>query len=373
MSPLKSSETRNSTKMLEVFTNRYIGSPELQQANKRWPDGDPLYEFTSAYFTVSRSLSSSVTSDAHRLGPTQTQVRAWLTGGTNGGGGYSWADTHVDCPKDGYQRWVIPKTGIYRITAKGGNAGFTDAPDDYLRGCTVTADFNLFKSEYLILVAGQGVPDFDGDHCNGGAGASWVMSGGNIATCVPLIVANGAGGDTSDSSNSIAQPNTTLGSSITVTPTNGEGGGPSVTGRQTVPLQSSAVKGRGDQVSNKPNSGGWLSDGGDAGSPNGVAVGGHGFRTDLKGGLRDNPNAGTGGFGGGSGGFDENGSAGGGFTGAHGSDDDPGDTGHGSSFVNDNNLGNVSVALNQASTTWQAGNWTSANQYQGWVKIELIG
>lgn len=372
MSPFKSSLTREAGKSLELYETRKLGASGLQDAAKQWPDGNPLFEFTSAYFTVSRALANNTTSDAHRLGPTQTQVRNWLSGSNNGGGGHSWANTFVDCPQDGYQRWTVPHTGRYRITAKGGNSGFTDEPDDYMRGCTVTADFFLYKEDKLIFAAGQGVPDFDGDHCNGGAGASWAMYGSDYATAVPLIVANGAGGDTSDGDNALPQPNTTLGSSITVTPSNGEGGGSAVTGKQTTPVQSNASPGRGDQISDKPNSGGWLSDGGDAGSPNGVAVGGHGWRSDLKGGLRSDATAGTGGFGGGSGGFNENGSAGGGFTGAHGDDDDPADTGHGSSFVNDINVGNVSVALNQATTIYQQSNYTSANQYQGWVKIEVV-
>ena len=331
-----------------------------------------LYDFTDAYFTVSQSLSDSPTSDAHRTGPTQTEVRAWLSGSSNGGGSHSWANTYVDCPQDGYQRWTIPKTGTYRITARGAHSGHTDSPDDYMRGVTVVADFNLTAGEKLIIVAGQGVPDYDGDHCNGGAGASWVMSGDAIGTCIPLIVANGAGGDTSDGS-AKDQPNTTLGSSITVTPTGGEGGGSAVTGKQTTPvLGSSATNGRGSQKSDRPNSGGWLSDGGDGGDANNV--GGHGFRTDLIGGTRGGVNpstAGYGGFGGGSGGEDESGSAGGGFTGAHGEDGST-KTGHGSSFVNDDEVGNVSVSLNEATTTYQSSNYTSTDQYQGWVRIQFI-
>ena len=212
-----------------------------------------LYSFTSAFFTVSRALTDSPKFDTHRFGPTQTQVRAWLSGTSNGGGGHSWANTYVDCPQDGYQRWTIPKTGKYRITAKGGGSGFTDTPDDYMRGVKVIADFNLTKDEKLILAAGQGVPDYDGDHCNGGGGASWVMSGSDYATAIPLIVANGAGGDTSDGS-AKGQANVTLGSSIAVTPTSGEGGGGSaITGKQTslvclLQLQVEAVKILLDQI-----------------------------------------------------------------------------------------------------------------------------
>ena len=127
-----------------------------------------------------------------------------------------------------------------------------------MRGAKVIADFNLTQDEKLILVAGQGVPNFDGDHCNGGGGASWVMSGDTYTTAIPLIVANGAGGDTSDGSTKV-QPNTTLGSNITVTPTSGEGGGAAVTGKQTTPvLGGSAVTGRGSQRADRPNSAGWF-------------------------------------------------------------------------------------------------------------------
>ena len=235
-------------------------------------------------------------------------------------------------------------------------------------GVKVIVDFNLTKGEKLILAAGQGVPDYDGDHCNGAGGASWVMSGSDYTTAIPLIVANGAGGDTSDGSTKI-QPNTTLGSDITVTPSSGEGGGAAVTGKQTTPvLGGSATTGRGSQNASKPNSAGWLSDGADAGV---TGCGGHCFRTDLIGGVRSNSTAGYGGFGGGSGGEDESGSAGGGFTGAHG-EDNTSNTGHGSSFVNDDNQGNVSVALGQATTTFQNTDYTSEDQYQGWIKIEFI-
>ena len=44
------------------------------------PPGPSLYDFTSAYFTVSRGLLNSSGSDAHRYGPTQVEVRAWLSG-----------------------------------------------------------------------------------------------------------------------------------------------------------------------------------------------------------------------------------------------------------------------------------------------------
>ena len=67
--------------------------------------GGDLYDFTSAYFTVSRALADSFSTDADRYGPNITQVRSWLSGTSNGGGGHDWATQYVDMPlqdiKDG--------------------------------------------------------------------------------------------------------------------------------------------------------------------------------------------------------------------------------------------------------------------------------
>ena len=62
-------------------------------------------------------------------------------------------------PTQGYQRWTIPETGTYRIVARGGHAGYTDSPDDYMRGVTVRADFDLVMGDKLLIAVGQGVPN----------------------------------------------------------------------------------------------------------------------------------------------------------------------------------------------------------------------
>ena len=347
--------------------NSETGKPEIYAKSRGWKSGGGLYPFTSAFFTVSQALTDSPYSTLHRYGPTETQVRSWLSGSSNGGGSFSWANTYVDCPIQGYQRWVIPQSGTYRITAKGAGAGKTD--QNFLgRGVKVIADFNLIESKYLILAVGQGVPNFLGDHCNGGGGASWVMSGSDYSTAIPLIVAAGSAGDTSDGGPK-QQPNTILGQSITVTPTAQEGGGASVTGKQTSPILSAAISGRGGINNYYACSAGWLTDGLDPSSH--LGLGGHCFRTDLIGGDRSNSSAGYGGFGGGSGGFDEFGNAGGGFTGSRG-EDNTYTTGQSSSFVNDANQGNVSVALASLPDWYQSSDYTSEAQYQGWIKIELI-
>ena len=320
-----------------------------------------LYTFTDAYFTVARALTNSYSSTDHMYGPTQTQVLNWMTGSSNGSSNYTWADVYVDVPTQGYQRWTVPKTGTYRIKARGAHAGYTDSPYDYMRGVTVQADFDLSASDKLLIAVGQGVPNYSGEHCNGGAGASWVALGDTIATALMLLVGNGAGGDTSDGSTK-GQPNTTLNTSVSSV------GG--VTGLQTTPINSTASIGYGGNSGAYPNSGGYLGDGTVTTSANTSHGGGFRGTKALVGGTRSNSTAGYGGFGGGSGGYDEYGSAGGGFTGAHGQDNTT-VTGHGSSFIR-NTGANQSCTLNASTTTWQATDYTSTDQYQGWVHVELL-
>jgi len=312
-----------------------------------------LFDFTEAYFTVSRSLSNSYNQDAHRYGPSTSQVRSYLTGQ-----GHSWANQYVTCHTTGYQSWTVPKSGKYKFTAKGANAGVTDQ-NWRGRGSLVTASFNLTQGEIITMVAGQGVPDYSGDHCNGAAGASWVCRNQSTSASIPLIVASGAGGDTSDGS-AKGNQNTSLGSSFTMTNPSGT----SFTGRQTTPTNSNASAGYASTSGNS-RGGSYRALGGGTTSGGGYCSG------SLVGGTRSNSSAGYGGFGGGSGGFDESGSAGGGFTGAYGTDNNS-TTGHGSSYVNDTYVSDRSVSLAQSTTTWQSGTYSSQNQFQGWVKVEFV-
>ena len=103
-----------------------------------------------------------------------------------------------------------------------------------MRGVTVQADFSLNMDDKLLIAVGQGVPNYDGDHCNGGAGATWIALGDTIATALMLLVGNGAGGDTSDGGTK-SQPNTALNRSVT-----NVGG---VSGLETTPINSTASTG----------------------------------------------------------------------------------------------------------------------------------
>jgi hypothetical protein len=350
------------------FNGGHIGGPNNWSATKEgiWDVKSPyvnlnlaLPSYNDIYLAVSKSLSSSASSSAHTTGPSLADGRAWLGGTSNGGQNLDWVgtDAYYSMPEVGYQKIQIFSTGSYRLTARGAGAGKTDA--NYRgRGVTVQATFSLTQLDYLLIAVGQGVPDFTGDHCNGGAGATWIAHGAEISSALMLLVGNGAGGDTSDGTTS-TQPNTTL--NVTVTNVGG------VSGSSTTPVvPTGAAIGFGGNDVNQPNSGGYLSAG-----TNNSGTGGGGFRAGaLVGGTRSNSTAGYGGFGGGSGGFDERGSAGGGFTGAKGVDNTA-DTGHGSSFIRGTGT-STSIALNATSATYQNADYTSTDQFQGWARIEKL-
>lgn len=321
------------------------------------------FAMSTVYFSVARSLSSSTSSTAHRFGPTLAEVQAWMTGTTSGGGGYSWASntTELNVPTQGYQIMRIPKDGTYRIRAKGGHSGYTDSyTQSITRPATIVqADFTLTKNNYLIIAVGQGVPVFAGDHCNGGAGASWVAhnTSASIAGSTCLLVAGGGPAATSDGQ--IKQdPPTTLSNSVSIASANGqETAGHNVTSLGGFTANAGASR-----------SGSWLN----------AAPAAYGFTTggfltgDLVGGGRNNNTAGYGAFGAGGTGVDEFGAGSGGFSGSYGTDNIS-INGVGTSFVStDFSAANRTCTLATITATWQNTDYKSEDQFQGVVSVEQL-
>jgi len=95
----------------------------------------------------------------------------------------------------GYQRWTVPTTGTYRITARGAQGGDTnneaEAGSEGGYGAEVVGEVELTAGDELVLVVGQEGLDKDGcsDWGGGGGGGSYVTRvtvGGD--TIVPLSV-----------------------------------------------------------------------------------------------------------------------------------------------------------------------------------------
>jgi hypothetical protein len=105
----------------------------------------------------------------------------------------AYAETDIDgdvIVMDGFQEWIVPASGEYRITALGARGASGDP--GYLggKGTQMAGTFSLLRDEVLIITVGQkGGGQSSGS--NGGGG------GGSFVTTVddePLIIAGGGGG-----------------------------------------------------------------------------------------------------------------------------------------------------------------------------------
>lgn len=361
-----------------------------EKRENNWPVLETaLYPFAVGSvmpFSVSRGLSNSNVSNEHRYGPTHAQMQSWVQGTSNGGPGYSWATgySYFYGQATGFQLWKVPVNGTYELEAKGGSGGATDNPIFRGRGQIAKARFALSHSDMIVVAVGQGVPDMLGDHCNGAGGGTFITilpnSSASYPAAIPLVVAAGAAGGTSDGGG--ANPSTTATSrTIAASSTTGN---VSYTGLCTDPVSAT-------QVSNFAQQYGHSRQGTLDGSSGGVntVLGGAFFGTHsnnsnksssmgamwingLAGGDRSNSTAGKGGFGGGSGGSDESGNASGGFTTGQ-SFDGPSCSAGG--FINTGHTKYVSFtgfSLAPATTTFQATDYMSSSQYQGYAKITRI-
>lgn len=332
--------------------------------------GGGLYDFAvgeSVKFSVSRALANSYSSQEHRYGPTTAQVRAWLSGTANGGQNKAWANTYVDCPVDGYQRWTVGQGGQYYFTLVSTIGGLTDQ-NVRGRGGVVEGYYNLSAGDQLLIAVGQGVPDYAGDHCNGAGGACWVALGGNIATAEMLMVAAGGAGDTSDGGTvdvltSYSYYTGSVGGIFSWYETSPNGG-----------TASTLIHGQSAQDGGSLTSGGsYLTKGNQSGSW--ALVAGGGFRDgNLIGGTQSNSTAGYGGFGGGSGGVDESGNSSGGFSTVLSKD---GPSAANTSMINTSSTAYAGLAaqpfaVRGFSTTWQQSDFGSYDSYQGVVKVERV-
>lgn len=108
------------------------------------------------------------------------------------------ATAEVIAPKGQIQTWITPQTGVYRISAYGGNGGSAHSVFDSTRvfggrGAFVCGDFYLDAGSSLsILIAGSALNGREPGIAGGGGGGTFVVLDG--ATPRPLVVAGGGGG-----------------------------------------------------------------------------------------------------------------------------------------------------------------------------------
>ena len=255
--------------------------------------GDGLYTFTSFTFT-----NASVTG---RFGPSLANCLSAYDTGTN-----AWLNntSFFNVITTGYQRWTVPKTGTYQITAIGAAGGWGSQTRG--AGTRMIGSFSLNQNEQLNIIVGQmggdGAPGCGGSNKGGGGGGSFVVRTDGTA----LIVAGGGGGG------SVLYLGTNVNANIT------EGGNQ---GADTGGAGGTFGSGGGiitTQCVGHGGAGGGFSSNGGAGSDSGTAGAGLSYGNGLNGGTGGNQYGGTiaaGGFGGGGGSSTYMGGGGGGYSG----------------------------------------------------------
>ena len=132
-----------------------------------------LYAFSSHTFTNAGVTGSD--------GPTLSQLTTAYSP--------AWTDytSNLNVVVQGIQLWTVPKSGTYRITAKGAPGGYsTLGPDTYGYGAETRGDFTLSRGDKLKIIVGQrGEGNANGNSDTvaantsaggAGGGASWVFA-----------------------------------------------------------------------------------------------------------------------------------------------------------------------------------------------------
>lgn len=207
-------------------------------------------------------------------------------------------------PYPGIQKWTVPLTGQYTITAKGAK-GASGLAGGY--GAVVTATVSLIAGQQLTIAVGQNGSFMSGDANSsdggGGGGGTFVTFADNT----PIVIAGGGGGGS--------------GGNSSFTPNAGRNASTSTCGDSAQGTPQCGGAGGLNGVTNGPASGGGgLTGAGQAGGP---GTGGASFITGAAGGLANNGSytGGNGGFGGGGAAWSNSlvrGGAGGGYSGGQG-------------------------------------------------------
>ena len=258
-----------------------------------------------------------------RIGPTLSQAQSGLsvsgagvtdTWKTNSSLFYIGNSIGTD---DRIQKWTVPETSTYRITANG--AGAPVSLGGY--GAKMRGDFQLTKDDIIYILVGQQPLDTSGSEHSGAGGTFVTKNVGSSITLSDILVIAGGGGGAHQIGNRLAQ------SSAVITTTGNTG-------------TSSYL---GGSNGNKGTAGSGGAGGGYFGSA-GTGKTGRNFGNGGQGG--DGVNSFSGGFGGGGTHGNTHGGGGGGFSGGGGSHDNPYAGGGGASYNTGTNQANVAGISN---------------------------
>lgn len=104
----------------------------------------------------------------------------------------SWANTYLNMTTQGIQRWTVPSSGWYNITAAGAKGGDYSS---YIGGSgrVISGKVYLFGNETINIVVGQMGSSSYGSGAGGG-GASFVYRGSDTSTSESNLLFAAAGG-----------------------------------------------------------------------------------------------------------------------------------------------------------------------------------
>ena len=142
----------------------------------RFKSGEILYDFTEHTFTTGGST-----------GPTGPQLQTCI----NAYSSTTWASNgnYFGTNGAGIQKWTIPETATYTITAYGADAKNRSGG----RGAIISGDFLLKKGEVIEILVGQRPNPYDGTNGCGAGGTFVVRAPYNTVDSI-LIIAGGGGG-----------------------------------------------------------------------------------------------------------------------------------------------------------------------------------
>ena len=99
---------------------------------------------------------------------------------------------------NGIQEWVVPQSGLYRISAKGGVGGTAIGASTIPgKGALIEGDFFLSAGEVLHILVGQKGQDRT-NYSAGGGGGSFVTKAPHNTNASILVIAGGGGAASGD-------------------------------------------------------------------------------------------------------------------------------------------------------------------------------
>ena len=295
-----------------IFRSRVTDGIKSASVNTTVNLAFSIYDFDQAIFTTGGVVGKS--------GPTISQAKSGLTVSTYSD---SWKnDTSLFNVTNGIQKWKVPDTATYRITARGGDAITATGGG----GAQIRGDFALTRDEYIYMIVGQRPKSYSSTNEHSGAGGSFVVKQqGNSSVVGDILVIAGGGGGSHAISGATSE-------------THGQAGTAGGKGTNNVPGGTNGSGGSGSNSSGGGGGGGFLTNGTSGTHSTG---GGKSWKNLGTGGYVNSTY--EGGFGGGGAHGNTHGGGGGGYSGGGGS-------------INPNYLGGGGGSYNSGTNQLNQGN-----------------